>query len=326
MSDSAKKMRVVFVVFDGVQLLDLAGPAEVLAMASQCRGEGGYELSFVGPSAVPLGSSAGVRLVATPFEEYPARAAIHTLVIPGGTLAKINAVLKDEAFAAWIRRASRRASRVASVCTGAFVLSALGLLEGKRATTHWAAAELLARTAPNTRVDPEALFIEDGRVWTSAGVTTGMDLTLALVARDLGREIALQVARELVLNLVRPGGQSQFSAPLALQARASGDLARLLPWLNERLDAPVTVAAMADAMGMSERSFQRRCTGEFGMAPARLLNELRLERARMLLAEPNMRIGSVASQTGFADVASFSKAFTKRFGGSPTSYRRSFMA
>jgi len=321
MSKAAKPRSVVFVLYDGVQLLDVAGAAEVFALAGQLTGQPAYELSFVSARG-PVTSSAGLPLGGAPLGAAPKT--IHTLVIPGATEAPLRAALRDRALMGWIARATRRSTRVVSVCSGAFMLGALGLLDGRRATTHWQALDRLASAFPDTTVEREALFVEDGHVWTSAGVTTGIDLAMAIVGRDLGADVPLAIARMLVLHLVRPGGQSQFSTPLSLQARPGPDLGRLIPWLETRLDDDVSVAAMADAMGMSERTFHRRCREVFGLAPGKLLAELRLDRARTLLGDDAIPVSTVAARAGFSDATAFSKAFAKRYGASPSSYRRAF--
>jgi transcriptional regulator GlxA family with amidase domain len=321
MSNPANRRTVVFLLYDGVQLLDVAGAAEVFAQANLLGSAPAYDVRFVG-GAGPLQSSAGLLLSGAPLASTPKL--IHTLLVPGAVEQPLRRAITDPVLMKWLARTARRARRIASVCSGAFLLGALGLLDGRRATTHWSAVDELATRFPHTRVDREALFVEDGKVWTSAGVTTGIDLALALVARDLGPDIALGVARMLVLHLVRPGGQSQFSAPLAYQARAGGDLARLVPWLEARLDSDVTVAAMASAMGMSERSLHRRCLNAFDLAPGRLLAELRFDRARTLLGDPDVPVSRVAARAGFSDPTAFSKAFARRYGASPTSYRRAF--
>jgi transcriptional regulator GlxA family with amidase domain len=311
----------VFLLYEGVQLLDVAGAAEVFALAGDFSAKGGYAVSYVGSSAT-VGSSAGLSLSAAPLAAAPR--SIHTLVVPGAPDPPLRRVLADATAMAWLAAAAGRASRVASVCSGAFLLGAIGLLEGRRVTTHWMAAESLARRFPQAQVDGEALFVEDGKVWTAAGVTSGIDLALALVARDLGQAVALAVARALVLHLVRPGGQSQFSAPLSLQARGGADLGRLIPWLEDRLERDTPVAAMAEAMGMSERSFHRRCLAAFGLTPGKLAQQMRLDRARALLEDPGRPVQVVAARAGFADTTAFSKAFAKRYGASPSSYRRAF--
>lgn len=318
---TSEHRQVVFLLYDGVQLLDVAGAAEVFAVADDLSESGGYRLAYVGADRAP-GSSAGLGLKAERLADSPH--SIHTLVVPGAPETPLRRVLADAPTMQWLEQAARRASRVVSICSGAFLLGAIGLLAGRRATTHWSAVDRLAETLPNTKVNGEALFVQDGDVWTSAGVTTGIDLALAVVAQDLGSDVALAVARALVLHVVRPGGQSQFAAPLSMQTRISDDLDRLIPWLDARLEQPSPVQDMAAAMGMSERNFYRHCLRTFGLSPAKLLSELRLDRARALLGEPRIPVQVVATRAGFADVSSFSKAFTRRYGTSPTSYRRAF--
>lgn len=321
MSETASRHQVVFLLFDGVQLLDVAGAAEVFTLAGDHSADGGYDVCYVAVAPM-LSSSAGLTLCSAPFERAPKT--IHTLIIPGAPATPLERTLADVETMAWLASAADRARRVASVCSGAFLLGALGLLNGRRATTHWMAADRLARAYPLAKIDSNALFVEDGKVWTAAGVTSGIDLALALVARDLGRETALAVARRLVLHLVRPGGQSQFSEPLSLQARGGPGLGALIPWLEARLNLEVSVAAMAEAMGMSERNFHRRCVADLGLSPGKLVAHLRLDRARDLLSDPTIPVKAVATQSGFSDIASFSKAFSRRFGASPSSYRRAF--
>ena len=311
----------MFVLYDGVQLLDVAGAADVFAVASQLAGGAAYEVGFVAASRL-LRASAGLMLAGSPLSSAPR--SIHTLVVPGATEPPLRRALADRRLMTWLSHAVRRATRVTSVCSGAFLLGALGVLDGRRATTHWSAVDRLAAAFPRATVDREALFVEDGKVWTSAGVTTGIDLAMALITRDLGPDVVRSVARQLVLHLVRPGGQSQFSEPLSLQLREGPDLARLVPWLEARLDREVTVDHMAAAMGMSERTFHRRCVEAFAMAPGQLLAELRFDRARTLLGDAAISVHTVAAHAGFTSPAAFSKAFTKRYGTSPSSYRRAF--
>ena len=324
MSKPATGRIVVFVLFDGVQLLDVAGPADVLALASELHPGDGYDLRFIAAAAGPLRASAALVVQGEPRQATPE--VIHTLIVPGGPTEMMMRIRQDTDLVSWLRDTAGRARRVASICTGALLLGATGLLDGRRAATHWSAADRLAAAVPKAIVDREALFVEDGAVWTSAGVSTGIDLALALVRRDLGPDVALSVARELVVHLVRPGGQSQFSRPLELQSRAGDALAGLIPWITERLDRAITVSGMAEAMGMTERSFQRRCMAAFGRPPARLVTELRLEHARVLLEGSTTPLAHVAHCTGFSDAAAFSKAFRKRYGAAPNAYRRGFSA
>ncbi|QWG24535.1 helix-turn-helix domain-containing protein [Bradyrhizobium sediminis] len=321
MGETAKPRRVVIALYEDIQLLDAAGPADVLVQADRRAGGGAYEVMFVA-SQPTVRTSAGLVLNAKPLPS--ARRTVHTLIVPGARDDAMRAAMADTVLMDWMSRAADTATRVVSICTGAFLLGELGLLDGHRATTHWGWLDRLAEKFPKARVEREALFVEDGRLWTSAGAASGIDLALALVARDLGHDMALLVARGLVLHLVRPGGQSQFAAPLSLQASAGPDLGRLISWLSERRHRETTVAEMATAIGMSERSFYRRCFAAFGMAPAKLLNELRMDHARALLRNNSIPVKTVAARCGFGDATAFSTAFARRFGASPTVYRRAF--
>jgi transcriptional regulator GlxA family with amidase domain len=314
--------RVDIVLYDGFAATDAVGPADVLMGANQMLGHEHYALRYVARKA-EVRASNGLRL-RTQALPRPA-AGYHMLLVPGADEAPLRAALADAALLRWIGRASRAATRTCSVCSGAFLLAQAGVLQGRRATTHWRGVQSLAAMFPGVEVDAKALFVEDGRVWTSAGVTAGVDMALAIVERDLGRAVAMGVAREMVLFLVRPGGQPQFSAPLDLQARASqSDLRELAPWIETRLSQPLSVAQMAEAMSMTERTFHRRCTAVFGMTPLAVLQRLRLERVRALLAEDAMPLKTVAAQSGFGSVSSMGKALRAAFGVSPLEYRRSF--
>ncbi len=257
--------RVVIVAFPGVQPLDVVGPAEVFHTAGRLE-RGAYEVEIVAPepgalkaSAVSLAVDAALESVSGPID---------TLVVAGGT--GVLALEQDERFLAALRSAAGRSRRVAGVCTGAFLLAAAGLLDGRRATTHWASCGLLAERHPETEVDPDPIFVRDGNVYTSAGVTAGMDLALALVEEDLGRETALTTARWLVLFVKRPGGQAQFSAQLHAQQADRRPLRELQAWIADNVDADLSVPALAERAHMSERNFARAFAREVGMTPGRL--------------------------------------------------------
>jgi transcriptional regulator GlxA family with amidase domain len=317
-------LRVDFVLYDGFAATDAVGPADVLSSANQAVGHAHYTLRYVARGdEVRAGNGMRLRTQALP---RPA-AGPHMLVVPGADEAPLRAALADATLLRWIARTSAAARRTCSVCSGAFLLAQAGVLWGRRATTHWRGVEALRAMFPGVEVDDKVLFTEDRGVWTSAGVTAGVDMALAIVERDLGRDVAMRVAREMVLFLVRPGGQPQFSAPLDLQARASqSDLGELAPWLEARLDRPLTVAQMAEAMSMTERTFHRRCLAVFGLTPLAVLQRLRLERVRALLAEAAMPLKTVAAQSGFGSVSSMGKALRAGFGVSPVDYRRNFGA
>ncbi len=321
MSISAKSRRIIVVGFEGVQLLDLAGPSDVFSVANVFA-PNSYELVFVGTrSDVTATSGLNLRL-----QDLPRVAMTDTILVPGGPAKGVRAAMADQVLMKWLQRSADKAERVASVCSGAFFLAELGLLDGKRAVTHWSATKQLARQVSTTRVEEEAIFVEDGKVWTSAGVTTGIDMALALVARDLGDAVALRVARSLVVHLMRSGNQSQFSEPLSLQLTAGPDLGKLIPWLESRIDQPTSVLDMAAEVGLSERQFHRKCVAQFSLTPAKLLLELRLDRARHLLRDPDIRISTLYAQCGFESAAALSKAFKKQFAVSPKAYRAHWMS
>lgn len=316
---------VTILLFDGFAALDAVGPADVFLTANQQAGDEAYRLRYVGQGG-SVRASNGMIFVTEPLAGVPA-AGVRMLLVPGGDEEPLVAALEDHALTDWIAEAAAAAPRVCSVCSGAFLLRAGGLLAGRRATTHWRGLDALALGRAAPQVDRTALFVEDAGVWTSAGVTAGIDMALAIVARDLGRDIALAVAREMVLFLIRPGGQAQFSAPLDLQARAAGsDLLDLPPWLEARLAERLTVAAMAEAMGMSERSFHRRCRATFGETPLALLQRLRIDRARMLLEQSALPLKLIAHRSGLGDEANLRRQFRAALGITPIAYRQRFGA
>lgn len=323
MSDNPVK-NVVIPIYDGVTLLDIAGPCEALNHVSVVTGGAGYRLFYLCCGEQDWVTSSthlpikGVRLVDLPAD-------IHTLLVPGAPEAALWSVAAAKPFMATLRRLAARAQRVASVCTGAFLLGELGELDGRRVTTHWAGLSMLAKRYPAARVSQDRLFENDGRIWTSAGVLSGVDMTLALIEEDTNRDVAMATAQHLVVFLVRHGGQSQFSAPITLQSKsATNRLGRLVAYLQERLDQPCSIEAMAAAVAMSERTLHRRCKDAFGLTPAQLLAELRLEHARALLLTPDRSIKAVAVAAGYATPSSLTKAFTERFGVPPTRYRENF--
>lgn len=246
--------RVVVLAFPGLQTLDVHGPAEVFSTATSLNRGDGYAVEVVAPEPGPVPTSS---VALHPDGTISGcRGAIDTLLVPGGT--GVSAACEDEALVGWLRAAAGRSRRVASVCTGAFLLARAGLLDGRRATTHWAWCSKLARRHPGIDVDPDPIFVRDGNVITSAGVTAGMDLALALVEEDLGREIALEAARWLVLFVKRSGGQAQFSAQLAAQIAEREPLRELQAWIPDNLTADLSVPALASRACMSERTFRRR--------------------------------------------------------------------
>jgi len=320
-------MRVVVLALGSSQSLDVLGPVEVFDAASRIAaaraGEGRaarYAVEVVTPGGGGVALSNGLTLSAG---ELPSpRGRFHTILVAGGSGARL-AEDGDPAIA-WLRAAAPRAARVASVCTGAFALARAGLLEGRRATTHWAYCGAMAREHPAVAVDPEPIYVRDGALWTSAGVTAGMDLALAMVEEDLGGEIALETARWLVLFLKRPGGQAQFSAGLATQAAAAREPLRdLQAWIADHLDADLSVGALAARACLSERHFARAWRAETGLTPAVYVEALRVERARTLL-EDGAGVETAARAAGFASAEVLRRVFHRRLGVGPAAYRDRF--
>ncbi|HMJ35736.1 MAG TPA: GlxA family transcriptional regulator [Baekduia sp.] len=322
-------MRTIVLAVDDAQALDVIGPVEVFDAASKIVQAGagrvrpGYDVQVVSPGGGDLRLSNGLRLSSDPLPPCGAPAAIDTILVAGGAGAR-ELDAGSEAIA-WLRDAAPRARRVASVCTGAFALATAGLLEGRRATTHWAHCRALGRDHPGVEVDAEPIYVRDGNVWTSAGVTAGMDLTLALVEEDLGREVALEAARWLVLFLKRPGGQAQFSAGLAAQTAVREPLRDLQDWLGDHLDADLSVGALAARACLSDRQFARAWRAETGMTPAAYVLALRIERARALL-EDGQSVDAAARRAGFGSAEVLRRVFHRRLGVGPSAYRERFRA
>jgi transcriptional regulator GlxA family with amidase domain len=313
--------RIVTVGFPEVQMLDIVGPAEVFSQAGRVSGSPEYALELVAPEGAPIRASNGLGLVPhRPLERC--RGPIDTLVVAGGT--GVRAAARDERLSSWLRVAARRSRRVTSVCTGAFLLARAGLLDGRRATTHWGACGALARAYPTIDVDPAPIFVRDGNVYTSAGVTAGIDLALALVEEDLGPAVALDVARNLVLFVRRSGGQAQFSAALAGQAASRPRIRELQAWISDNLDADLSVPALAESTCMSPRNFARVFAREVGATPGAYVESVRVERARALLESTELQIEQIARQCGFGTVETLRRAFGRRVRLSPSEYRERF--
>jgi len=326
MERSCHPRQVVIVAYPGIQSLDVTGPLEVFAGSSQLiavtgRRQRGYEVAILSGDGAPLRTSSGLNI--TPHGRLrDAPSSIDTLIVPGGPGSR--EALADRALIGWLMSASAKARRTASVCTGAFLLAQAGLLDGRRATTHWSAAAALARIYPRVDVDPEPIFVRDGSIWTSAGVTAGMDLTLALVEQDLDREAALAIARRLVLFLRRPGGQSQFSAALTAQQPAREPLRESLRFVTDNVTEDHSVETMAARAHMSPRHFARAFRAETGVTPARYVERVRLEAARMRLEDSAEPVAAIAASCGFGSAETMRRAFLRALGVAPAEYRRRF--
>jgi transcriptional regulator GlxA family with amidase domain len=321
---SPNAVRVIDVLaFPAVQLLDVTGPVQVFASANDVVAETGgarpYALRVVAQGGEDIVSSSGVTLAAGPLTK--SGDGLDTLIVAGGE--GVDAASENPILIEWVRERASRARRVASICTGAFLLGAAGLLDGRRATSHWKHCARLAQRFPAVHVEPDPIFVCDGSVWTSAGVTAGIDLALALVEEDLGRSVALAVARYLVVFLKRPGGQAQFSAALALQT-ADDKFGALHDWINGHLAGDLSLTVLADQAGMSERSFSRHYAEATGQTPARAIERLRVEAARRLLSESRLPVKRIAQRCGFGSEETMRRSFLRLLTTTPQDYRARF--
>ncbi|RFS87242.1 helix-turn-helix domain-containing protein [Actinomadura spongiicola] len=307
-------MRVAFVIYDGFQVLDLAGPLEVF------RNAGRYECLVVGPEAGPVAASGGLPVHAGyGIGELDG---IDTLIVAGGV--GVDRAMKDPALVRWVTETAGAARRVASVCSGALLLAEAGLLDGRRVTTHWGREEQMRREYPRLDVDCDPIFVRDGKFWTSAGVTAGMDLALALVEDDHGRDVAHAVARELVMFLRRPGSQSQFSVPLWSAQPASDPIRAAVSSVQADPGARHSIADLAGRSGLSARHLQRRFTAELGVPPAAYVERVRIEAARRALAEGDEPVETLARRLGFGTGETLRRAFHRHVGVAPSDYRDRF--
>jgi transcriptional regulator GlxA family with amidase domain len=317
-------VRVIEVlVYPAVQLLDVTGPVQVFASANDIVSEAGgmppYALRVVAKGGASVIASAGIELASNPLPRIGA--ALDTLMIAGGP--GIETASTDPALLKWVRERTKTARRVASVCTGAFMLAASGVLDGRRATTHWSCCAELARRFPAVRVESDPIFVRDGAVWTSAGVTAGIDLALALVEEDLGRDVALAVARYLVVFLKRPGGQAQFSTMLSLQS-AEDKFGALHAWIARHLADEISLPVLARQAGMSERSFSRRYAEATGLTPVHAVERLRVEEARRLLSESRLPVKRISQRCGFGSEETMRRSFLRLLAATPQAYRARF--
>jgi len=317
------KRIVEVLAYPSVKLLDVTGPIQVFASANAFMAQAGeampYAIRIVAQSGDRVEASGGVELAVHPLSAVDA--ALDTLVIAGGE--GVAAAATDTALIDWVRERAKQSRRTASVCTGAFLLAASGMLDGRRAVTHWAVCAELARRFPAIRVEPDRIFIQDGPVWTSAGVTSGIDLALALVEEDLGRAAALAVARYLVVFLKRPGGQAQFSEFLSLQT-TDERFGALHDWISNHLGGDLSLPVLARQAGMSERSFSRHYAEATGQTPARAIERLRVQGARHLLSETRLPVKRISQRCGFGSEETMRRSFLRLLDTTPQDYRARF--
>ncbi|MGX1349850.1 transcriptional regulator GlxA family with amidase domain [Bradyrhizobium elkanii] len=318
-----RRRSIEVLAYPAVQLLDVTGPLQVFASANALATKAGnaepYDVRVVAKDGAHVESSAGVGLAVHPLPGIDS--AVDTLVIPGGD--GVNAAAADAVLVDWVRERAGQARRTASVCTGAFLLAASGALDGRRAATHWQFCAELAERFPDVRVEPDPIFVRDGSFWTSAGVTSGIDLALALVEEDLGRTAALAVARYLVVFFKRPGGQAQFSEILSLQA-TDDRFSALHDWISNHLAGDLSLSTLAKQAGMSERSFSRHYAEATGLTPARAIERLRVEGARHLLSETRLPIKRISQRCGFGSEETMRRSFLRLLSTTPQDYRARF--
>jgi transcriptional regulator GlxA family with amidase domain len=318
---------VGIIAFDGVNAVDLIGPLEVFANAgrpdfTRRESRGVYALHLIGLGDERVFTESGVRFV--PDKQLANAPPLDTIIVPGGS--GLREPSTNSAVSAWLRRRAPTIRRVATVCTGVYGLAPTGLLDGRRVTTHWRFAQDLAKRFPRLIVDGNAIFLKDGRYYSSGGITAGIDLALALVEEDLGPHAALTVAREMIVYLKRPGGQEQYSEPLRHQVDGADTFADLIAWVRGHLSADTSVPALAARVRLSPRQFARRFVAAFGCTPGEYVETLRLNVAREHLGSAKRSIEGIATSVGFTSADVFARRFKRRFGISPRSYRQRFPA
>lgn len=310
---------VVLVAFDGAEAIDVAGPASVFSKAEHLR-PGTYRLHTASPTGGTVLTNAGLSLSGfCRLDELPIR--IDTVIVAGGEEAGVRAAIVDHAVSAWLSKVAPGVRRVASVCSGAFALAAAGLLDGRRATTHWRACDQLQTMRPQVHVERGLVYVRDGPLWTSAGVTTGIELALALVEDDVGRDVSMDIARTLALPLLRAGDQTQLSDTLQAQSAARHRLRDLIAWIGLHPGEDLSVGALAERAHMSERQFARAFAAEAGTTPARFVEQARVKAAMRLLRQTHWTQDKIASSSGFRSVDAFQRAFQRAHGVTPHTYR-----
>ena len=313
---------IVLIAFDGVEPLDVSGPASVFARARRLCAQA-PEVILASPRGGEVQTNSGL-VLAGARSIAGLRGPFDAILVAGGEEAALRRAIVDDGLGAWLQRSARSARRIGSVCTGAFALAAAGLLDGRRATTHWNACAELARRFPNVAVEPDAIHVVDGPVCTSAGVSAGIDLALALVEADFGGAIAAQIARELVLFLRRPGGQSQYSAVTAAHDGAGDRMRAVIAWIAAHSQDDLSVSALARRAGMSARNFSRVFAQETGVSVAQFVLASRLDRAKALLETTSLPLERVAERSGLGSIDSLQRLFRARVGVTPSDYRMRF--
>jgi transcriptional regulator GlxA family with amidase domain len=310
---------VVFIVFDGVEAIDIAGPASVFSKAEQLR-PGSYRLHVASPAGHTVLTNSGLSLAGTlRLDQLPTQ--IDTLIVSGGDEPAMRSAIVEHGVSDWLAQVAPRTRRMASVCSGAFALAAAGMLDGRDATTHWRVCDMLQAMRPQVRVQRERIYVRDGPVWTSAGVTTGIELALALVEDDLGHAVSMEIARTLALPLLRGAEQPQLSPALQAQSAASRRLRELVAWIGTHLEDDLSVQALAERSVMSPRHFARAFVAEAGCTPARFVEQARVAAAAQFLVQTQWTLERIAERSGFRSVDALQRAFRRGHGVTPRAYR-----
>jgi transcriptional regulator GlxA family with amidase domain len=317
-----KPKRIGFIGYDGVTALDLFGPIEVFDSASRLIKDQlpAYDIILLSPDGKPF--MLEQHIAVTPHYSLSDAPPLDTIVVPGGAGARNPQTVRD--IVEWLGAHAQSFRRIASICVGGYVLAAAGLLDGRRATTHWALARDFSSRFPLIRLEPDSIFVRDGTVYTSAGVTAGIDLSLCLVEEDLGSDVALAVARLLVVYLKRAGGQLQYSEPLQFQVKANDHFAELANWILQNLRGDLSVEILAERCRLSPRQFSRRFKQAFGASPGEYVERLRLDEARRRLSDNKQSLDRIAESVGYASADAFRRAFERQFGTAPNAYRHQF--
>jgi transcriptional regulator GlxA family with amidase domain len=312
---------IVLVAFDGAEAIDIAGPASVFSKAEQSH-PGTYRIHIASPTGGTVLTNSGLSIFGTSkLHDLPVE--IDTLIVVGGDEAPLRAALREQVISAWLTAVAPHTRRITSVCSGAFALATVGLLDGREATTHWSALDLLQQVRPQIRVQRDRIYVRDGPIWTSAGVTTSIELALALVEDDLGHAAAMDIARTLALPMLRGGAQPQLSQTLQAQESASHRLSELIAWIGTHLQEDLSVGALAQRVRMSPRNFARAFVAETGCTPARFVEQARVSAAAELLRRTQWTQERIADRSGFRSVDALQRAFARRYGRTPRAYRES---
>ena len=307
--------KVLVLAYNGAQVLDITGPHEVFSNILKPDGTQAYELALASMDGHSIRTTSGLTIQSTPYQDIDWQD-LDTLIIAGGD--KVKRACKNSEFIQWVQNVATKVRRICSVCSGSFVLAQAGLLDGKRATCHWEASERLQRAFPEVQVDGNALYIQQGNIWTSAGVTAGIDMALALVAEDLGQDYAMAIARRLVVYAHRPGNQAQFSSLLKGQSGYGGTFSALINWMATHLKTIKNIEDVADHAGMSMRNFHRKFLACVGETPGKYLESLRLDEARSLLTRTDAPLKLIAGETGFQTDLRLIKVFNRQLAMTPT--------